>query len=153
MGTGTVEIQTLEPRVLLAQPTGALTGKIVYTVGGHGITADYPGSGQWATQRGDNNDLVEDFGNQDQMTAYVNYLFNAGATVVPLRPVGHQTNEVVVDNAQATFTGTWSNGADTPYFGKAGDAVKYRAATATAQETAVARYTPNIPKKIGRAHV
>ena len=72
------------------QPTGALAGKIVYTVGGHGITADYPGTGAWATQRGDNNDLVEDFGNQDQMTAYVNYLFNAGATVVPLRPVGYQ---------------------------------------------------------------
>ena len=25
--------------------------------------------------------MVEDFGNQEQMTAYVNYLFNAGATI------------------------------------------------------------------------
>jgi hypothetical protein len=146
MGRGKNLIEALEPRVLLAQPSGALTGKIVYTVGGHGITADYPGTGHWATQRGDNNDLVEDFGNQDQMTFYVNYLFNAGATVVPLRPVGHQPNEVVVDNAGATFTGTWANGVSTPYYGTAGDAVKYRSATATAQETAVARYTPTIAK-------
>src|SRR5918995_691253 len=81
MGKGnSLNVEALEPRLLLAQPTGALTGKIVYTVGGHGITANYPGNGTWQTQRGDNNDLVEDFGNQDQMTFYVNYLFNAGAT-------------------------------------------------------------------------
>jgi hypothetical protein len=125
MGKGkSFSVDALEPRVLLAQPTGALSGKIVYTVGAHGITANYPGNGTWQTQRGDNNDLVEDFGNQDQMTFYVNYLFNAGATVVPLRPVGHQPNEVVVDNAQATFTGGWSNGTSAPYFGKSGDAVR-----------------------------
>ena len=146
MGKGKSAIEALEPRLLLAQPTGALSGKIVYTVGGHGITANYPGDGTWQTQRGDNNDLVEDFGNQDQMTFYVNYLFNAGATVVPLRPVGHQPNEVVVDNAQATFTGTWNTGTATPYYGKAGDPVRFRSAVATAQETAVARYTPFIPK-------
>jgi hypothetical protein len=140
------QLEPLERRLLLAQPTGALTGKIVYTVGGHGITANYPGNGQWATQRGDNNDLVEDFGNQDQMTAYVNYLFNAGATVVPLRPVGHQTNEVVVDTAQATFSGAWSNGVSTPYFGNAGDAIKYRSADSSSTQTAVAKFTPNIPK-------
>jgi hypothetical protein len=142
-------IERLESRTLLAsvgqQPSGALTGKIVYTVGGHGITADYPGTGAWATQRGNNNQLVEDFGNQDQMTWYVNYLFNAGATVVPLRPVGRQPNEVVVDNGQATFTGTWTNGASTPYFGTAADAVKYRSATSSVTETATAKYTPNIP--------
>jgi hypothetical protein len=42
--------------------------------------------------------MVEDLGNQDQMTAFVDYAWNAGATVVPLRPVGYQPNEYVVDN-------------------------------------------------------
>src|SRR5215212_2393208 len=109
-------VESLERRLLMAagtQPTGALTGKIVYTVGGHGITADYPGTGGWSTQRGNNNQLVEDFGNADQMNYYVNYLFNAGATVVPLRPVGYQPVEVVLDNAQATFSGAWDAGNST----------------------------------------
>src|SRR5690349_15397174 len=112
MGSKSVAVETLESRLLLAvahQPTGPLSGKIVYTVGGHGITADYPGTGAWATQRGDNNGIVEDFGNQDQLTYYVNYLFNAGATVVPLRPVGNQPNEVVLDNNSAVFTGSWTS--------------------------------------------
>src|SRR3954469_14894638 len=143
MGKGTVEIQALEPRVLLAQPTGALSGKIVYTVGGHGITADYPGTGAWATQRGDNNDLVEDFGNQDQLTYYVNYLFNAGATVVPLRPVGNQPNEVVLDNNSAVFTGSWSSSNVQPYFGSGHDAIGFKTAQSSASETATAKYTPN----------
>ena len=42
--------------------------------------------------------MIEDLGNQDQMTFFADYLFRAGATVVPLRPVGHQPNEVVLDN-------------------------------------------------------
>src|ERR1044071_8583547 len=106
-------IQPLEPRLLLSaigtQPTRALTGKIIFTSGGHGYTANNPGTGGWSTQRGLNNSMVEDFGNQEQMTAYVNYLFNAGATIVPMRPVGYQPNEVVLDNDSAgvTYTGTW----------------------------------------------
>ena len=45
------------------------------------------------------------------MTYYADYLFRAGATVVPMRPVGRQINEVVVDNDSAgvTFTGAWTN--------------------------------------------
>lgn len=91
--------------------------------------------------------MVEDLGNQDQLTAYVNYLWNAGATVVPLRPVGHQPNEVVLDNDSpgVTFSGAWSNSTGTPWYGEASDAVHYRFATASAAETAVARYAPNLP--------
>jgi N-acetylmuramoyl-L-alanine amidase len=142
----TVEI--LEERQLLAtQPLGPLTGKIVYVAAGHGYTNDNLGSRTWSTQRPATNEMVEDFGNQEQLTAYVHYLFNAGATVVPLRPVGHQTNEVVLDNTSAgvTFTGSWSNSTGTVYYGQPGQ-VPYRFANASAVETAVARYTPNLPQ-------
>lgn len=124
------------------QPTGALTGKVVFTVGGHGFTAY---SGGWHTQRGETNEMVEDLGNQDQMTMYVNYLFNAGATVVPLRPVGYQPNEVVLDNDSAgvTYTGTWSNSTSSIFYGSAGD-VPYRYAAVSASQTATAKYTPTI---------
>ena len=66
--------------------------------------------------------MIEDLGNIDQMTFLVDYLFRAGATVVPLRPVGHQTNEVVLDNDDpgVTFEGNWKDGKDDVYFGKAG---------------------------------
>src|SRR4051812_25196794 len=60
------------------QPTGALTGKIVFTVGGHGYTSYTGTPGGWHTQRPLTNSMVEDMGNVDQMTFYVNYLFNAG---------------------------------------------------------------------------
>jgi hypothetical protein len=152
--------ETLEPRITLAaaglvpvgtQPVGPLTGKIVYTSPGHGWQWNST-LGRYATDRGDNNEVVEDFGNQDQFTYYVDYLFRAGATVVPMRPVGRQTNEVVVDNDSpgVTFTGSWSNSGSTRYYdedyGAAVDAVPYRfASTTTGPETATATYTPNIP--------
>src|SRR4029079_4407282 len=84
---------------------------------------------------------------QDQMTFFADYLFRAGATVVPLRPVGHQTNEVVLANVSSggTFSGTWSTSTATVYFGNAGD-VPYRSATTALTETAFARYPPNIPQ-------
>lgn len=156
----TLRLESLEPRIALAaaglvpvgsQPAGPLSGKIVYTSGGHGW--QYNSSvGRYATDRGDNNEIVEDFGNQEQMTAYVDYLFRAGATVVPMRPVGRQVNEVVLDNDSAgvTFSGTWANSASSRYYdedyGAVADAVPYRSATSTTgAETATATYTPNIP--------
>src|SRR5689334_22907053 len=131
-----------------AQPHGGLSGKIVYTHGGHGITAENLKGGAWSFQRGPSNDMIEDLGNVDQMTFLVDYLFRAGATVVPLRPVGHQPHEVVLDNAGdgVMFEGEWSNPTDAPvYFGKAGS-VPYRQAATSKTETAHARYTPNIPE-------
>jgi hypothetical protein len=131
-----------------SQPRGGLSGKIVYTHGGHGITADNLKDGAWSFQRGPGNDMIEDLGNVDQMTFLVDYLFRAGATVVPLRPVGRQPHEVVLDNADegVTFEGEWSTPKDAPaYFGKAGS-VPYRVAATSKTETARARYTPNIPE-------
>jgi hypothetical protein len=130
-----------------SQPTGGLPGKIVYLNAGHGDTADNLGTGAWSFQRGENFEIIEDLGNQDQMTFLADYLFHAGATVVPLRPVGHQTNEVVLDNDDpgVTFSGAWSNSASNIFFGSAGD-VPYRFASTSPTETAFARYQPNIPQ-------
>lgn len=134
-----------------SQPVGPLTGKIVYTSAGHGWQWSST-LGRWATDRGDNNEIVEDFGNQDQMTYYADYLLRAGATVVPMRPVGRQTSEVVVDNdlAAVTYTGSWTNSTtgarwyDEDY-GAVADSVRYRSASTSVTETATATYTPNIP--------
>ena len=147
-----MHLESLENRCLLAplvevgsQPDGGLSGKIVYLHAGHGWTADNLGNGSWTTQRGELFEMVEDLGNQDQMTFLADYLFRAGATVVPLRPVGHQPAEVVLDNDDAgvSFTGPWSVSSAGVYFGAAGD-VPYRFATTSTVETAVARYQPQL---------
>ncbi len=150
-----LRVESLEPRMVLSalglvpvgqQPQGGLSGKIVYTHGGHGWTADNQGTGAWSTQRPETFEMIEDLGNQDQMSFFADYLFRAGATVVPLRPVGHQPNEVVLDNddTEVTFSGPWSDSSSTIYYGDVGD-VPYRYAATSSTETAVARYRPNIP--------
>jgi hypothetical protein len=147
--------EPLEPRLHLSaaglvdvgtQPQGGLADKIVYIHGGHGYTADNEGNGAWSFQRSELFDMIEDLGNVDQMTFLADYLFRAGATVAPLRPVGHQTSEVVLDNDDAgvTFVGNWSNSSASVYFGSAGD-VPYKFADTALTETAYARYQPNIP--------
>ncbi len=146
-------VERLETRQMLAaaglvevgtQPSGGLDDKIVYIHGGHGITAI--GSG-WGYQRPLLLDMVEDLGNQDQMSQLAEYLWNAGATVVPLRPVGHQVIERVLDNDDAgvSFSGAWSNGSSSIYYGSPGD-VRFRFATTSPVETAVATYRPNLPE-------
>ncbi len=131
------------------QPSGALSGRIVYTSGGHGWTSNSPGNGAWFTQRGINNGMVEDLGNADQLTLFAEYAFNAGATVVPFRPVGRQPVEVVLDNDDPGVTfvpdAAWTAGTDAQYFGSPADTVHDRVAVVAATQTAVARYAPNIP--------
>lgn len=126
------------------QPQGALSGVIVYCSAGHGWTAD--GVNGWCTLRPLLHGMVEDYGNIDQLNFFVNYCFNAGATVVPMRPVGYQTNEIVIDNddPQVTWTGSWTNSTSTNFYGSPGD-VPYRYTNISATETARARYTPTIP--------
>ena len=68
--------------------SGALNGRVVFTSGGHGIGWNQGAiSGVYATQRPDywetsgdtsDGDLVEDFGNQDQMSLYADYLLAPG---------------------------------------------------------------------------
>lgn len=127
-----------------SQPAGALSGRVVFTSGGHGWT--FNGS-SWYLQRPVLLEMNEDYGNLDQMNFFALYCFNAGATVVPMRPIGNQTNEVVLDNddAAVTFSGTWSDSSSGIYYGSSGD-VPYQYASLNAVETATATYTPNIPQ-------
>ncbi len=128
------------------QPTGALSGVIVYCAAGHGWTA---GSSSWVLQRPLLLNMVEDYGNLEQLNAFVHYLYNAGATVVPFRPVGYQPIEIVLDNDDpgVTYTGSWTNSTTaTEWYenGATNSGVRYRYTTSSVTETALARYTPNI---------
>jgi len=124
-------------------PTGALTGRVVFTSGGHGW--NWSGTA-WGLDRPVLLGMNEDYGNLDQMSLFAYYCFNAGATVVPLRPIGNQTNEVVLDNddAAVSFSGSWASSSATVFYGDPGD-VPYRFATVAGAETATATYTPSIP--------
>ncbi|MEO7300002.1 MAG: immunoglobulin domain-containing protein, partial [Verrucomicrobiota bacterium] len=83
----------------------------------------------------------------DQLNLFAMYCFNAGATVVPFRPLGRQTNEAVLDNISpnVSFAGGWSDSSATSYFYGSAGQVPYRYASLAATETATATYTPNIP--------
>ncbi len=125
------------------QPTGALSGVTIFASCGHGWTA---GDSSWVLQRPLLLDMNEDHGNIDQLNYFVNYAFNAGATVVPFRPVGWQDIEIVIDNAdpEVTYTGSWSiNTTSSKYYGHDSND-RYRFASVNATETATARFTPTI---------
>jgi hypothetical protein len=129
------------------QPSGALSGKIMFLMAGHGWTYsdEYM---NWYTQRGATHGIVEDFGNLDQMHIFGHYVWNAGATVVPLRPMDHQPIERIVDNttSHSQFYGPWLVSNSEKFFGRPLDTEPYRFAVAARQETAVARYRPFIPE-------
>ncbi len=130
------------------QPSGALSGRIVFMNSGHGWTFETNAvTPYWRLQRGTAlNSMNEDYGNLDQLNFFAAYCFNAGAIVASMRPLGQQTNEVILDNDDAgvTFAGTWNNSSQTTFWGSAGD-VPYRFASLSATETATATYTPTIP--------
>jgi hypothetical protein len=127
------------------QPTGALSGVVVYCNAGHGWTG---GPSGWNLQRPVLLEMCEDYGNIDQLNLLAEYLFRAGATVVPFRPVGWQPLEIVLDQDDpgVTSTGTWSSAFATPYYenGVTNSGVAYVVASASASETATYRYTPSI---------
>lgn len=128
------------------QPAGALSGVTVFANAGHGWTA---GSSSWFLQRPLLLNMIEDYGNIDQLNYFVQYCFNAGATVVAFRPVGYQNVEIVLDQDDpgVTYTGSWTNSTGTPHYENnvTASGVGYRFASASAVESATARYTPNIP--------
>ena len=131
------------------QPTGALTGVTVFVAAGHGWTW-HNTSNIWYLQRSLLHRMNEDYGNIDQMNYFVQYLYNAGATVVPFRPVGDQPIEVVLDNDDpgVTFSGTWHNSTATAHYYENNvtvSGIPFRWASSSPSESAVARYTPDIP--------
>ncbi len=125
------------------QQRGVLSGKVVYMNSGHGWIYDPT---YWRLQRGIGNLMNEDYGNLDQLNFFAAYCFNAGATIVSMRPLGHQTNEAIIDNDDpaVTWSGGWSDSTSTIFWGTAGD-VPYRFANLDATETATASYTPTLP--------
>lgn len=142
------------PQVAAAQPTGPLSGVVVYTSAGHGFGANEALTA-WIPERPLLYAVNEDMGNVDQMNRFAEAAWKAGATVVPIRPLGYQTNEVVLDNmdtnetarGKVTFGGTWYNSSQTIFYGNAGDAVPYRyAAISTNGSTSWASYRPNLPE-------
>ena len=91
------------------QPVGALSGRVIFMNSGHGWT--WSGT-SWYLQRPTAlASMNEDYGNLDQLNFFAAYCFNAGAIVASMRPLGQQTNEVVLDNTNAavTFAGAWNN--------------------------------------------
>jgi hypothetical protein len=128
------------------QPTGALSDIIVYTSAGHGFTY-IEANNNWRTQRPLLHAVVEDMGNLDQMNRFAEYIFRAGGTVVPYRPLGHQTNEVVLDNVDSgvTFNGTWFDSVSPIYYGQAAQTPYRYAYIDTADTTAWAVYRPDLP--------
>ncbi len=141
------------PQVAASQPKGPLSGVVVYTSAGHGFGANADLTA-WIPERPLLFAVNEEMGNIDQMNRFAESAWKAGATVVPFRPVGYQTNEVVLDNmdtnqtsrGKVTFGGTWYNSSQTLFYGNAGDAVPYRyAAVSTNGSTSWASYRPNLP--------
>ncbi len=86
--------------------TGALSGKTVYLSPGHGF---YRSSslGQWITQRGNTNEVVEDLVSAETLNQYLlPMLMSAGALVVPLREPDLNARMVIVNNGDPTYTET-----------------------------------------------
>jgi fibronectin type III domain protein len=140
---GTDNVTGQGPLGTSGEPTGALAGRTVYFSGGHGWTW---GTSSWYLQRPLLLSMNEDYGNIDHVNFFAHMLFNAGATVVCMRPLGHQLNEVVLDNTSAgvTWSGSWSDSSNLQYYGPGSP--PYRYASAATSETATATYTPNIPE-------
>ena len=88
----------------------------VYASAGHGWTAGT--SSNWYLQRPVLWDMAEDYGNIDMLNHFVHYAFNAGATVVPFRPVGWQAIEIVLDQDDpgVTYTGSWIDSSASKYY-------------------------------------
>jgi hypothetical protein len=135
------------------QPQGALAGKTVYVSAGHGWYWP-PDSGyttyQWRTQRQVYEELIEDHNNAEAVDQYLlHYLWNAGASIWPVRERDMNGAEVVVDNDQPSLgtgyseTGLWTTTAFTGT-GYAGTDYRY-ATTVTGTPTAAAVWTATLP--------
>jgi len=73
------------PGIGQGQPQGNLTGKTVWLSPGHGWLY-YTSQNGYTTQRGETNDMVEDFGTIEGINYYLlKYLWNAGANIWSVR--------------------------------------------------------------------
>jgi len=140
------------PNVSQTQAQGNLSGKTVWLSPGHGWLY-YTSVGGYTTQRGETNDMVEDFGTIEGINYYLlKYLWNAGANLWSVRERDVNDNEVVVDNTSAGYseTGTWSTTSNTGYNPLTTDfdqANGYRfSAVTTGAATSTATWQTAVPK-------
>ncbi len=136
------------------QPPGALTGKTVYVSAGHGWEwNDYVDA--WRTQRPpypnppyDDGPIIEDHNNAEAVNQYLlQYLWNAGARVIPVRERDMNEAEVVVDGDDpATGSGYFETGAWTAATGTGYAGTDYRwTETVIGSPTATAVWTATLP--------
>ncbi|HPB32506.1 MAG TPA: hypothetical protein PLB62_13710, partial [Candidatus Sumerlaeota bacterium] len=148
---------------------GSLTGKTIYLNQGHGWFDDVD-FGRWRVQRGIVEDygILEDFSNAEQINIFtVPYLVNAGATVLTVREMDHQTKMVIVDegdgisnpsNGTYEETGSWFASTLRGFKQKTGASwvgvsvnpfdsggINRLANVDAGGVTATARWTPNMP--------
>lgn len=95
------------------QAQGFLSGKAIYLSAGHGWYWYAPGN-RWQTQRGNTNGLVEDLNNAETVNQFlIQYLYNAGADVWPVRERDMNPWEGIADNDNPQVyqeQGAWSPG-------------------------------------------
>jgi len=95
------------------QAQGFLSGKAIYLSAGHGWYWYAPGN-RWLTQRGNTNGLVEDLNNAETVNQFlIQYLYNAGADVWPVRERDMNPWEGIADNDNPQVyqeQGAWSPG-------------------------------------------
>jgi hypothetical protein len=141
------------------QPQGALTGKTVYVSAGHGWQwwpDAYPSTSiyKWMTQRSPYptspyvGPIIEDHNNAEVVNQYLlQYLWNAGAMVIPVRERDMNSAEVIVDGSNPapgtgySETGAWTTGSSAGY---QGGSYRY-AASVTGDGTATAAWTVTLP--------
>ncbi len=141
------------PYLAQGQISGSLSGKTVWLSPGHGWLY-YTSLTNYSTQRGNTNDMVEDFGSIEGINYYlIKYLTNAGANVWMVRERDVNENEVIVDNTEAGYseTGSWSSTTSTGYNptnGLLDQANGYRyASTVNGAADATATWSATIPEK------
>ncbi|HHN94288.1 MAG TPA: hypothetical protein ENK17_05925, partial [Anaerolineae bacterium] len=108
-------------------PSGSLSGKTIYVSAGHGWEWDYDGRCgcyRWKTQRPVYQDFIEDHNNGEAVDQYLlQFLQNAGATVIPVRERDMNPTEVIVDDDDPgpgngyAETGTWTTAPANGYDG------------------------------------
>jgi N-acetylmuramoyl-L-alanine amidase len=150
---GSPEYTGQSPSVDQGRPLGALSGKTIYVSAGHGWQWN---GAAWRTQRPPyptspyDGPIIEDHNNAEAVNQYLlRYLWNAGATVIPVRERDMNSVAVIVDDdgpASGTGyseTGVWTTTSQ-PGTGYAGGHYRY-ATTVTGTATATAAWTATLP--------
>ncbi len=158
--SGAAALATQAPSPGQGQPFGALSGKTVYVSAGHGWDWAYDGRCgcvRWRTQRPPypsspsyEGPIIEDHNNGEAVNQYLlQYLWNAGAMVWPVRERDMNPSEVIVDNdvpgpgADYSETGSWSTTSATGT-GYAGTQYRW-AGTVAGSPTATATWQASLP--------